>query len=235
LSLTLMSRGVRMATLSDLVSAIAEAEGLDQPTVAVIARYVREAGFIQKKGRGPSAASMAAADAASLLIAVNASTSAIGASEIVPVYRDLVGVKYDNFRRNSKINGTFGEALELLIQSAIDCTLPSSFLSAVTQGQLRNAFEQEKFDVVIGFEKPDPKTTILISPEKLGMDKSGYSFLPASALSFSFVPLKARQGPKQMKASDRTDYTQIGSVTIFSIAKTLRSPSRKGSIASSGR
>jgi hypothetical protein len=66
-----------MATLSELADAVAEAEGMDPATVTLIARYAREAGFIQKKGRGPSAAHMGVADAADLLIAVNSSGGAL--------------------------------------------------------------------------------------------------------------------------------------------------------------
>jgi hypothetical protein len=224
-----------MASLSDLVIAIAEAEGLDQPTVALIARYVREAGFIRKKGRGPSAASMAAADAASLLIAINASTSAIGAREVVPVYRDLVGFKYENEGgitaryvkdwRRSQINGTFGEALELLIKSAIECKLPSSFLSTVVPSAVRDAFEEGKVDLQIGFEKPNPKARVYISramPEEKH-PTPWYTMASPYCLSLEFLPMKGPQGRKQKKASDRKDYTEIGSVTIFSVGKILRS------------
>jgi hypothetical protein len=217
-----------------IASTIADAEGLDPPTVALIARYVREAGFIQKRGRGPSAASMVVADAANLLIAVNASTSAIGAREVVPIYRDLVGIEYDN-EGGSKIGGKFGEALELLIQPAIERKLPTNFFSTVVPSAVRDAFEQGKTELSIGFKKPVPRATIYISPAMPAMPKEthtvpGYTIISRYRLSLTFLPMK---GQKQTKTSDRKDYTEIGSTTIFSIAKILRS-ARKGSTPASG-
>src|SRR5258707_4983333 len=111
-----------MATLTELVEAVAEAEGMDSASVALIARYAREAGFIQKKGRGPSAAHMGVADAANLLIAVNASGSAREAPDVIPVYRDLIAAEllYAHEKRAPKIYGSFAEAIELLLQSAVE-------------------------------------------------------------------------------------------------------------------
>lgn len=59
-----------MATLTELVSALAESLGVPERTLSVCARYVREAGLISQKGRGPSAAKMAPADAANLLLGI---------------------------------------------------------------------------------------------------------------------------------------------------------------------
>jgi hypothetical protein len=203
-----------MATISELASIVAEAEGVDPPTVALIARYVREAGFIQKKGRGPSAASMVVGDAANLLIAVNASTSAIRAREVVPIYRDLVGVEYDNEGRATRINSTFGEALELVIQSAIERRLPAIFLSKVVPSAMRDVFQEGKIEIRIEFEKPYPQAAIYIAAAM-----PDPSIIPKHRLSFRFLPMKRQ---KQTKTSDRKDHTEIGSNTIFSIAEILR-------------
>ena len=55
-----------MAILSELVTTVAKVSGMDQATVALIARHAREAGLIAMSGRGPSAASMGPTDAANL-------------------------------------------------------------------------------------------------------------------------------------------------------------------------
>src|ERR1700704_3688635 len=81
--------GGRMTTLSELVNTIAKVEGIDPATVTLIARSVREAGFITTGGRGPSAARMTYRDAANLIIAVNASPTAREAPHTVQVYRAL--------------------------------------------------------------------------------------------------------------------------------------------------
>src|SRR6516225_3304479 len=95
-----------MATLSQLVEAIAEVEGMDSATVALIARTVREAGLITTGGRGPSAGKMTVADAANLLIAVNTSASAHEAPDRVRKYRQLEMRSAEE----SKLLSTFGDA-----------------------------------------------------------------------------------------------------------------------------
>jgi hypothetical protein len=231
-----MRRGQEMATISELASTIAQAEGLDLATVALIARYVREAGFIKKKGRGPSAARMVVADAANLLIAVNASTAAIEAGEVVPVYRELAAFESDNKGRRSKRNGTFGEALELLIEAAIERKLPESFLSAVVDASVRDAFEQGKAELSIEFEKPDPKASITISRSvtKVSNPSLGYAIMPKHIFRLDFVAMRARSDQRQRRTGDRKDHTEIGHLTIFSIAKVLQPRSgRKHSIVTS--
>lgn len=61
-----------MARLSELVAGIAEALKVEERSVTLCARYLREAGLIQQKGRGPSAAHMGPADATNLLLGVMA-------------------------------------------------------------------------------------------------------------------------------------------------------------------
>src|SRR5919109_1885851 len=78
-------QGVHMASIGRLVAAIAAAEGMDEGTVKIIARYCREAGHVSQGTHGPGAAKMTARDAANILIAVNASTttrSAVAALDI---------------------------------------------------------------------------------------------------------------------------------------------------------
>jgi hypothetical protein len=187
-----------MATIGELAATIARAEGLDPSTVALIARYLREAGFIQKKGRGPSAARMVVSDAANLLIAVNASTTAVEANEVVPVYRELAAFKSHNEGRPSKLNGTFGEALELLIEAAITGKLPDPFLSASVHRAVLDAFGQGKAEISIEFERPDPKAKITVEPAVTKHNPSpGYDIIPRGSFGLEFEAMSGRIGQRK--------------------------------------
>jgi hypothetical protein len=63
---------MEMAWLSTLIRTVAETSGEPEASVTVIARSLREGGFITTGGRGRSAASMTNFDAASLLLGVGA-------------------------------------------------------------------------------------------------------------------------------------------------------------------
>jgi hypothetical protein len=214
-----------MASIGELASTIAEAEGVDPATVALVARYLRETGFIQKKGRGPSAASMLTSDAANLLIAVNASMSTATAAEVVPIYRNLVAVDWTGKKPTSKIGGTFGEALELLIDCAIAGKLPEMFLPAVVPNPVRNAFEQGHAEVSVAFERPNPWAWIQIqTPTASLTDLSNLANMaPIYVCALTFFPMNSRLSRKRKKVGDRKDRTEIRNATIFSLAKILRS------------
>jgi hypothetical protein len=224
-------RKLMMATLSELVETVAEAEGMDSATVALIARYAREAGFIQKKGRGPSAAHMNVIDAANLLIAVNASGAAREAAVVIPVYRDLISTEilWADEKRRPKIYGSFGEAMELIIESAVEGKLPSTFLSKDVPGEVREAFQQGNISISVHFSRPEPSSYIRISSNSAAFEvgpAGEFRRIPFStpSVSLSFNPRSGRQTRAPLKASgDRTDETKIGSRTIFSVARTLRS------------
>jgi len=207
-----------MATLSELVATVAEVEGMDPSTVALIARYAREAGFIQKKGRGPSAAHMGITDAANLLIAVNASGAALDASIVIPRYRDLIYVDYD--RRPPKVCGTFGDALQRIIQSAIEGELPKTFLCKSLSTTMRDAFRKGDTTVEVEFRRPEPAGRISIvggwSPRSSTKTRRDFFFSPIPQSSGMFL-----------KGGDRTDETTIALRTITSVAGTLRSSQQR--------
>jgi hypothetical protein len=79
-----------MARLSELTAVIADVHGVPEPSVVQIARHLREAGLLSQGGRGLSAAHMTAADAANLLIAVNAAPIAKDAPTIVSWYQGMI-------------------------------------------------------------------------------------------------------------------------------------------------
>lgn len=78
-----------MATLSELVKVIAAAQGLDENQVLWIARYLREDGLIAKGGRGRGGARMGVADAANLLIGVNAPSGAKQSADLVRFFSEM--------------------------------------------------------------------------------------------------------------------------------------------------
>src|SRR5258706_13319943 len=79
-----------MATLSELVDAVAEAEGMDSASVALIARYAREAGVLWKKGTGPCAARMRVAGPGDHLVTGKRSSLATGLPGLVHPFRGLI-------------------------------------------------------------------------------------------------------------------------------------------------
>lgn len=78
-----------MARLSELVAATAGALNLEERTVSMCARHLREAGLIKQKGRGPSAAQMGPADASNLLLGLMASDALQHAPENVRRSREI--------------------------------------------------------------------------------------------------------------------------------------------------
>jgi hypothetical protein len=210
-----------MATLSELAATIAKAEGMDPATVALTARYVREAGFIEKRGRGTSAASMGVKDAANLLIAINAASSVGAAAAVVRDYRGLIAINDET----SNVNGTFGQALEALIESAIERKLPSTFLSEKVPDDARDAFEREEIVISIRFDRPSPSVFLEIRPPAKEVSLYGMHTLniPRGVRAL-FIPKhgQEKRTPRKMNIGDRRDQTTIGNVTIFAIAEKLR-------------
>src|SRR5262249_14871339 len=135
--------------------AIADWEGMDPATVRLIARTVREAGLITTGGRGPSAGKMTFADAANLLIAVNASITMREAPEVVRTYRRL------GARSEGRVLGKFGEACEKLIEALTTTQpLPKVYLSVA----LPASFSQNPIrDLEVTFHRPSAHATLEIS------------------------------------------------------------------------
>jgi hypothetical protein len=220
-------RKLMMATLTELVEAVAEAEGMDSATVALIARYAREAGFIQRKGRGPSAAHMGITDAANLLIAVNASGLVHDARVVVPLYRGLIPSDYIQAeKKRIPKDGFFGNVLELIIESAANGILPETVASKNVPGVVRDAFQKRAVSISISFSRPEVSGQISISVESPPEITDFPSFsVSGTGLFLLFGPRGGRHGRAQLKLKpgDRTDETRIGSRTVFAVAQALRS------------
>jgi hypothetical protein len=213
-----------MATLSELVDAVAHVEGLDPSTVGLIARNLREAGHIVTGGRGLSAAKMGIRDAANLIIAVNVSTAIQDAAAQVTKYRNLIGTGYP---WTTDACGTFGDALELLIESARQRELPSRFLLRKVVGDLSKAFAAGNAEITLTFETPRPVVYLGIGPKGTGDEAKGlagwglalFKIVP-EILLFQFAERPARGSPVLL--IDRQEQTTIGSRTIYAVARVLR-------------
>jgi hypothetical protein len=87
-----------MATLNDLVKAVAWVTGLPEATVFAYGRFARQAGLIQQAGRGLNAAAMNLNDAANLLIAVAGTDVTRDAGRAVETFRSLRNGRAYDFR-----------------------------------------------------------------------------------------------------------------------------------------
>ena len=142
-----------MATLSDLVTAVSAVTGLPEATVFAYGRFARQAGLIQQKGRGRSAAAMSIGDAANILIAIAATGVTKEAGKVIETFRSLrngrfydfvgggispfppidwlkqIGIAPDDFpgTHGFKIQGKFGRFFEFFIESTLNGDLANLF------------------------------------------------------------------------------------------------------------
>lgn len=142
-----------MALFRDLISSVAQAEGLSEMAVTGIGQYLRDAGFISKHGRGRAAAQMTSVDAANLLIGVNASDLAKNAVYAVSVYGDLkIAYPEKNEIKDWAISRVFEK--EVTLQEAIGI-LVEAF---IPREDGTTAFERDagadQCTIEIGFGKP---------------------------------------------------------------------------------
>jgi len=193
-----------MATLSDLVTAIAIAEGIDAERVAAIARAIREHGLIRTSGRGTSAAQMSEPDAANLLIATNTADTARTAPAAVKEYRTLQAKRRPN---------QFGSELEELISSAKRECLAEYITKMVallgTRGHRlgKRAYPNGEYRFEIEFEKPIP--LVLLGIWVQGGPRDYIDFLD-------------RRRAANEASGDRRERTRITQRTILAVANVLR-------------
>ena len=136
-----------MALVSDLVGKLAELEGRSAASVALIARYLREAGYLSQGARGRNAPHATATDCSNLLIALHAGAdTAKEAPSAIERFRNLVlrpaplsrdiPATYHLFTEPGapspvveiiNLSDNFGTALDRILQScadeALDCYL----------------------------------------------------------------------------------------------------------------
>ncbi|WP_456638536.1 hypothetical protein [Bradyrhizobium sp. USDA 10063] len=192
-----------MATLSQLVAAIATVEGLEPERVGAIARSIREERLIQTSGRGTSAARMEERDAANLLIATNTADTARAAPAAVKEYRALQAK-----RRPSQ----FGSELEELISAAKRECLGDYITKVVTllgtRGKAlgKRPYANRDYRLEVEFEKPTPSVLLGI------WGPHGQS---------DYISFFDRQATNQANG-DRRDRTRITHRTILAVADVLR-------------
>jgi hypothetical protein len=221
-----------MATLSELVDAIAAVEGIDPATVTLIARYVREAGLISTGGRGPSAAAMGLSDAANLLIGVNATTTAAESARTVSANRELEVFRAKTDPRPAMKYGTLGEAIEQLLHAIGVGKLPDKFLGRGISPHLQEAFSRGEVEIDLKFRRSGsrlsailriaPRLSSTITPATADgwqlADESGQSILIAF-----YAPRSRRPpGKKENTAGDRMVETTIGYRTLNAVSKLLQ-------------
>lgn len=118
-----------MARLPNLVAALAEHDRRGKPTIAHIARVVRDDDLIASRTRGVGASVMTMADAATLLMGVIGDSSPGGAAAAVKSLRELRPLPWDDHdrRRQEDLSAPlqflkgrrgFAETLTLLIEHA---------------------------------------------------------------------------------------------------------------------
>lgn len=220
-----------MAILSDLVETIAKVEGLDAGSVGLIARYIREAGLIATHGRGASAAQMTLADAANLLIGVNAATKAAEAPQVVKVYRRLQAYMFRSWSDPSLdiSRGALGDAIEQLINGAGCGIFPEPFLGQVFDLEIQEAFSQGYLHIALSLRKSSPvaflRMTVL--PGSDVIDPTNVeSWLadrhPDFSVGFSPPPRSPSQ-ERAKQAHDRIEETVIGYPTLRAVGKLIGS------------
>lgn len=214
-----------MATLSELVQTVAEVEGIDPATVGLIARHLREGGLIASGGRGLSAARMTVTDAANLLIGVNATSSAVDAPPLVPVYRRLRVLDSLSFSDHS--SGTFGEALEQLLAAAGCGQWPERFLgSAFEDLDFKESFARGEVQIELRFRK-SPSVVYLVMNERPGRDLPDPRFaenwlaVVSGKYRLQFVPQAPRGPPRKRKVGDRIEDTSIGYATLRAVGQLI--------------
>lgn len=133
-----------MATLPNLVEAIACCDGRDRSTLDQFARVIREAGYVQTGKRGRGAADMTPSDAVSLLLGMNGADTPSGGPEAVRRFRSLrtgtvkIAETCDVPALTAiKDTQNFGQALEVLVSG-----FNGVILAAI--GFMKAGFSEEK-------------------------------------------------------------------------------------------
>jgi hypothetical protein len=221
-----------MATLSELVDAIADVEGIDPATVTLIARYIREAGLISTGGRGPSAAAMGLTDAANLLIGVNATTTAAESARTVAAYRELEAREFSAKSPAMKYE-KLGEAIEQLLHAIGVGELRETFLGRGIPPHLQKAFSTGGIQIDLKFRRSGSRLSVIL---RIALRLPSTISTPATAdawqlvaesgqsVLFAFYAPRSRgpPGKKENTAGDRVVETTIGYRTLSAVGKLLQ-------------
>lgn len=207
-----------MASIGKLVAAIAVAEGMDEGSVKLIARYAREAGFISQGTYGPGAAKMTSKDAANLLIAVNASALAKDAAVTILLYSDAKRSSYYTPTLEAGLRPSAGSIDEIIFESL---TL-GRFIKAIVEGlmpvggrksKLHEEWDAGHFEIDLTFQRPWARAQFMITSRLSDEDEP-----PPRAQVLFYSDVQAIDGDKY---PDRWDETGIGLKTLVAVAQTI--------------
>jgi hypothetical protein len=218
-----------MAVISDLVRAVAKAEGIDEDTVALFARRAREGGFISQKGRGRSAAQMSVSDAANLIIGVNGSVSAPDVGVEIARYRALRTTAFGMRRversplRTVTNDLSFGSAIEGLLALCHPAALPSLEISLDREvgkqdraKALAKNIQLPRTRIEIEFRRPATRAQIKIVRPAFYQNRLYES-------TIHDVEFEA-EGDDVAGLHDRRDTVVITDVTLRTVAAVLAEP-----------
>ena len=199
-----------MASIGHLIRVVAEVSGLEEGSVKLIARYIREAGFIGQVSTGAGAARMTAKDAAALFIAVNGSGLAKDSAAAVEHFFPLPLVKANPGQGSQELAyivgqleeaGSFGNALSRLIE----LYMPTKAGMSVFRQDPRTAAIKSS----VRFERPDVRGLIYLDHLEYGdMDTMDFA-----SLSF--------ESEEERDDVDREIVISISSISLFAIANLL--------------
>jgi hypothetical protein len=130
-----------MATLNQLIEAVAGVTGLPKANVFAYGRFARQAGLIGQAGRGRSAASMTVTDAANLLIAIGGTAVTREAGVTVETFRKLKNGRCDFFAAPPFAAGIIAAGIEFLANYGVRPSGQGGNLSVKIPGDFGNFFE----------------------------------------------------------------------------------------------
>lgn len=241
-----------MALISDLVSAIAEVEGVPDATVSLAARYAREAGFLSQGARGRNAPRATVGDCANLLIAVNANGCTVkDAPQAIKTYRQLElhtahggqdvrqhavefrRIEREKLRFLDRRDATFGDMLEAIIDRFIGGELEAFMLEEASR-----YVRTERVRAELGDDEDAIQKHIIDSARRLlrlgivTFDVRFYRPSPYAELGIarSVGPTKETLAganfllaePIKDYGGDRRDVTTIGCATFLKVAEVMR-------------
>ena len=226
-----------MAFFSDLVRAVAQAEGMDEMTVTGIGQYLRDEGMITKGGRGRSAARMSSQDAANLLIAVNGTALAKDAPKAVNAFRALetqpMSLEFTSnpFAELSTGTRSFGTALERLLDWGSPDPTGKCKLELILSDQSNKSVKgadkkiavRRKIGILnsgleIVFRRPLFSATIQMVDPHLAQSKDKIAFFGGQQISF-YQNFDVNTAIRV----DRRDLTIITAATLISVARAIYS------------
>lgn len=161
-----------MASIGQLVRVVAGTAGLEENSIKLIARYVREAGLIDQKSTGAGAALMSSEDAAALLMAVNGTSLAKEAAEtvrefsVLPICLELdPETELDEFKSiNQRLlkTKTFGECLAELIAVLVD---------QIGEADRKNKDLRSALKIAVHFDRPNLTGSIFVYERELNTER----------------------------------------------------------------